>query len=277
MKLMKTKLVAAAAITALGLGAAMPASAALVLRVTDQGSGVSFVCADAVGVASACDTNVAVNAIGLDALFANTTLGAGRAFNVEGASATAANTGTLAQIDQSGNVTATTVPGFLSIFFDASFDGFNLGGQNPRTMSTSGTATFTNSLNLADNATLRAFNDPDNMLFAGIAGDPATSGNEFAAPLITLDPGVSTCAGGNPVSCLGASMLGGIVEGDPFSLTNRYAVQTGESTPGNNVSVQFTASTLKFGTTLVVPEPTSLLLVGAGILGLGLVGRRKKS
>lgn len=274
MKLTKTKLAAAAAITALGLGAAMPASADLQLRVTDQGSGVTFTCVDN---NAACDTNGAVGAIGLNATFANSTLGAGRAFDVASASATSLNTATQGQIDQSGNVTRTaTGTGLLSIFFDATFDGFNIGARNPRTLSASGTATFTDSNNAGNNASLRAFNDPDNLHFAGIAGDPATSGNEFAAPLISFQPGVTLCSGTNPVSCSGASSLGGINEGDPFSLTNRYAISEFGST-GTAQSVQFTASSLKFGAQQVVPEPTSMLLVGAGILGLGLVGRRKKS
>ena len=134
MKLTKTKLAAAAAIAALGLGAAMPASADLLLRVTDQGSGLSFTCVDQ---NAACDTNNSVGAIGLDAAFANAALGGGRGFNVESASATVLNTATQAQIDQSGNITrVTAVAGFLSIFFDVTFDGFTLPNRNPRTLST---------------------------------------------------------------------------------------------------------------------------------------------
>ena len=273
MKLTKTKLAAAVAMAALGVGMTMPASAnPLTLRITDQATNTTFLCIDN----AACDTNALVDSIGINAGAANAFFGAGRGFDIVSASASAANTANLAQIDKSGNVTATAVPGLLSIIFEASRSNFTLSGLNPRTMSTSGSATFTNSVNAGDNATIEGFNDPDNLLFAGIAGDPNTDGNEFATPLILLDPPGANCVGGNPVTCQGAASLNGIVEGDPFSLTNRYVITTGESSPGNTVSVQFTDSLLKFDQQQV-PEPMSLLLVVAGLLGLGVVGRRRKS
>ena len=268
MKLMKTKLAAAAAIAALGLGAAMPASALpLTLRIIDQGAAATFTCVDN----AACDTNGALDQIGIDAGMANAFFGAAAGFTIVSASASASQTASQAQIDKSGNITATAAPGLLFMSFEASRQGFTLFGQNPRTLSTSGSATFTNSTDPGDNATLEGFNDPDNMLFAGILGDPATDGDEFATPLILLDP---PCAGINPTTCAGASVLMGIIEPDPFSLTNRVVITTGPSAAGIPISVQFTDSLVKFG---VVPEPTSLLLVGAAMLGLGVVGRRKKS
>ena len=273
MKLTRTRLAAAAATVALGLGGAMPARADLQLRVTDSASSVSFTCMDQ---DSACDTALtgpnAIGTIALDSTFANSQLGGGAGFTIAGSSATVTNSPTQAQIDQSGNVTRTAAgAGNQTIRFDATFEGFNLFGRNPRTLSESASATFTDSNNATDRTTFQAFNDPGNRHFGGIAGEAGT----FAAPLIVLDPGVGTCPNGNPTSCsANGTPLTGITERDSFSDTNSYTIQAGQN-GANAASFQYGSSSLKNGLLQQVPEPTSMLLFGAGILGLGMTRRRK--
>ena len=297
MKLTKTKLAAAVAMAALGVGMAMPASAGLLsIRLTDA-TQAFFTCPDSVGVVSACDLNPLANEITLNPVTANAALGGAlAAFTIVGLSA-ASNfiTGNpnAAVITSSGNLTATLVPGILPLIIEVSqTDWLKPVGQN-RTLSQGATTTFTNA-GTGDFASFHALNDQANLIWAGnlavdpvpvvltaalAAALPAGAGDDFVTPNVRFNKGPGSPPGctaevGFIQSCAGVSQLGGILETNPFSLTQRIVIATGASPVGGAlIRVQFTDAATKFAT---VPEPASVLLFGAGILGLALTRRRKK-
>ena len=281
MKLTKTKLAAAVAMAALGVGVAMPASAGLLqIRVTDPTAATAFICIDN----TACDTNILANAISLDATAANAGLGPLRAFDIVGLSA-ASNfiTGDplAAIITSSGNLVATLVPGILPFIIEVSQSDWTKPVNQLRTLSQGATTTFTNA-GPGDVASFHALNDQANLLWAGNdAGGgtalPVGAADDFVTPnvLFAASSGDPDCTAvvGNIQSCAGVSQLGGIIETNPYSLQQRIVIATGPSgVAGALVRVQFTDAATKFA----VPEPASMLLFGAGILGLALTCRRKK-
>jgi hypothetical protein len=77
----------------------------------------------------------------------------------------------------------------------------------------------------------------------------------------------------DPYNLLAGGLLNGALAGNPWDYTINMAWAIGDLAPGRSYEVDFTYT---FGQ---VPLPPSVLLLGSGLLGLGLVGwrRRKES
>ena len=146
---------------------------------------------------------------------------------------------------------------------EATRDGWLIPVGNPRTLTNGPSATMTLT---AGSIASTGFNDPQNLLF-GQTG--------FATPTSTFIAGVLPCTPivGFVSTCSDLQQLGGINEANPYSLTNKQVV----SSPGGDSPATYlvTDASTKFATPQA-PEPTSLLLLGAGLAALGF-GRRRKN
>lgn len=164
-----------------------------------------------------------------------------------------------AQLTQTGSVQRTGATGTSSIFIVATDSGF-LFPNPPALMNTSASNTFTNA-NLGTMQTFQSFYDPTDTpptdAEAVPGGIPSTL-LSFIGPL-----------GLGPFSLSGNAPVTGLTGDLPFTLSNQTVFTAG---PGgtNGPRLQFTGAT-----TVIIPEPSSLTMVGLGLLATGLVVARR--
>jgi len=272
----KQALAAVAAAAVLGLAAA-PAHALLEWRV-DAGVGQRFVICDLGGIGAcvvpagfvlvvAGDLNPAPEVITVDTTLLNVLLTGKFDFTAAGADDNILTATTLAVINSSAQVQiGVGSPGTLII--EATRDGWLIPLANPRTLTNGPSATLTNTNNGSGGSVAsQGFNDGTNLLF----------GTQFATPISTFTAGVAPCSAvvGGVSTCSALTQLAGIVEPNPYSLTNRQTITSGGGNQGATYLI--TDSSTKFGPQQQVPEPASLLLLGAGLAALGFARRRKNS
>jgi hypothetical protein len=274
----KQALAAVAAGAVLGL-AALPAHALLEWRVDGPNVGMNlnnFVVCDLGGVGVCVvpagyvllvggDLNPAPEVITVDTAALNALLLGKFDFTSAGADDNILTATTLAVINSTAQVQVVSNMGAAgTLIIEATRDGWLIPLANPRTLTNGPSATLTQTE--AGTVLSQGFNDGGNVLF----------GTQFATPISTFQAGVGpncTAIVGGVSTCSDLQQLGGINEANPYSLTN---VQTLSSPAGDAPATYLvTDSSTKFGSQQV-PEPTSLLLLGAGLAALGF-GRRRKT
>lgn len=262
----------ATALAAAGLGlAALPAHAVLEWRVTDVTTGNSFLvcdnnsvtCIGQPGFLAAGDSNAAPDVINVNVSLINGLIGK-FTFSNAGANDNILTATTTSVINSTFDVTA-AVGGPDQLTVEASRDGWLIPVGNPRTLTNAPTSTmtFTNG-----NETITGFNDGNNILF----------GTQFATPSSSFTAGVAPCGAvvNGLSSCADLKVVNGIVESNPYSLTNKVVIVSPPSDGTvTTTDYQVTDASTKFSTP-TIPEPTSLLLLGAGLAALGF-GRRRRT
>ncbi len=166
-------------------------------------------------------------------------------------------------LDQTGAAVRTGTAGVQTLFIEATDTDYLFPDGNPKFLDSSGSVTFRNTTG-SDSSTFQSFFDPGNVPFATTIPSPllAFLAPTGAGPFSDGDDAPSTPLGAQPI---------------PYSLTNQTLITLGANATSTGIrSAQFAGSTIVTAVPQVIPEPSSFVLFGAGLLGLVATVRRRR-